>query len=75
MHWQRSRTTKGIGVDHTSSFFLKLALSYVKNSLTLLLSTSIVTSTFPEWWKIARFTPIFKDGDRADKSNYRTISV
>ena len=46
-----------------------------ENSLTLLLNTSIETSIFAESWKLARVIPIFKDGDRADKSNYRPISV
>ena len=30
---------------------------------------------FPDSWKVARITPIFKDGDRTEKSNYRPISV
>ena len=30
---------------------------------------------FLDSWKIARVTPIYKNGDRADKSNYRPISV
>ena len=38
-------------------------------------NTSIETSMFPDSWKIARVTPIYKNGDRADKSNYRPISV
>ena len=62
------KTRKGLGVENISSFLLKLALPFVENSLSL-------SSTFPESWKIARVTPIFKDGDQADKSNYRSISV
>ena len=30
---------------------------------------------FPDSWKIARVTPIYKNGDKADKSKYRPISV
>ena len=30
---------------------------------------------FPDVWKIARMTPIFKDGDKTDKSNYGPNSV
>ena len=69
------RTAKGFGIGNISSFFLKLALPFVENSLALLFNTSIETSTLPKSWKKARVTPIFKGGDRTDKSNYRPISV
>ena len=58
-----------------SSYFIKLALPYIENSLAFLFNTSIETSQFPDSWKVARISPIFKDGDRTQKSNYRPISV
>ena len=69
------KTTKSFGVDNISSYFLKLALPYLVNSLNFLFNTSFETSQFPDSWKVARITPIFKDGNRTDKSNYRSISV
>ena len=33
------------------------------------------TSHFPAKWKVAKVTPIYKDGDKSDVSNYRPISV
>ena len=62
-------------IDNISSNFMKLALPYIDTSLAFLFNTSIETSQFPDSWKVARITPIFKDGDRAEKSNYRPISV
>ena len=41
----------------------------------LIFNTSIETSTFPVSWKIARVTPIYKEGEKSEKSNYRPISV
>ena len=38
-------------------------------------NTSLVNSQFPDSWKLARVTPIFKEGDKTEKSNYRPISV
>ena len=70
-----AKTAKSFGTDNISSYFLKLALPLIENSLAFLFNTSIETSRFPDSWKVARVTPIFKDGDRADKSNYRPISV
>ena len=47
----------------------------METSLAIMLNTSIETSQFPNLWKLARITPIFKGGDRSDKSNYRPISI
>ena len=69
------KTAKSFGTDNISSYFLKLALPFIENSLAFLFNTSIETSQFPDSWKVARVTPIYKDGDRTEKSNYRPISV
>ena len=69
------KRAKSFGVDNISSFFLKLVLPSIENSLALLFNTSIETSAFPDLWKIARITPILKEADKVDKSNYRPVSV
>ena len=69
------KTAKSFGIDNISSYFMKLALPYIENSLAFLFNTSIETSQFPDSWKVARITPIFKDGDKTEKSYYRPISV
>ena len=69
------KTAKSFGHDNISSYFLKLALPFISRSLTHLFNISIETSMFPDSWKIARVTPIFKEGERCKKSNYRPISV
>ena len=43
--------------------------------MAMLFNTSIETSIFPDLWKIPRVAPIYKEGDRSEKSNYRPISV
>ena len=43
--------------------------------LACLFKTSLVTSQFPDSWKLARVTPVFKEGDKTEKWNYRPISV
>ena len=47
----------------------------METSLAILFNTSIETSQFLNYWKLARVTPIFKGGNRSDKSNYRPISI
>ena len=58
------KTAKSFGIDNISSYFMKLALPYIDTSLAFLFNTSIETSQFPDSWKVARITVIFKDGDR-----------
>ena len=82
IHSQQSReaigkleTSKSFGDDGTYSYFLKLAMPFIEDSLVYLFNTSLETSQFPYPWKIARVSPIFKDGDKTEKSNYRPISL
>ena len=36
---------------------------------------SLLSASFLSDWKVARVTPIYKDGARDDVSNYRPISI
>ena len=69
------KTAKSFGIDNIPSYFLKLALPFIENSLAFMFNTSIETSMSPDSKKFARVTPIYKNGDKADTSNYRPISV
>ena len=69
------KTSKGYGIDGISSYFLKLALPFIEDSLVIMFNKSLGTASFPDSWKTARVTPIFKDGEKDEKSNYRPISI
>ena len=71
----KAKISKSFGNDNISYFFLKLALPYIENSLAILFNASIETSIFPDAWKLARVTSIFKEGDKNDKPNCRPISI
>ena len=68
-------TSKSFGTDTISSYFLKMALPFLENPIAMLFNTSLETSIFPDIWKISRVAPIYKEGDKSEKSNYRPISV
>ena len=44
-------------------------------SLRDLFNKSLVSGIFPDDWKCARVTPLFKQGEPSDLDNYRPISV
>ena len=71
----KTKTSKGFGNDNISSYFLKLALPYIIKSLACMFNKSLEKREFPALWKTARVIPIFKEGDRNAKENYRPISV
>ena len=50
-------------------------ISMVAPSLIKIFIQSIITEIFPEKWKEARVSPLYKNGAKNDPSNYRPISV
>jgi hypothetical protein len=52
-----------------------LAAPIISPIITHLINHSFTTCTFPNNWKKARVTPIFKAGDPAEPGNYRPISI
>ena len=66
---------KASGHDNISARMLKLSATYISNSLSSLINRSISSGKFPNCLKKANVTPIFKQGYKNDKGNYRPISI
>ena len=67
--------SKATGLDKIPIRFLKIATEVVAPSLTGIFNQSLVTGIFPSDWKMAKVSPIFKNGSKSDLNNYRPISV
>ncbi len=67
--------TKSTGIDQIPSKLLKAAASSIGKHLTHVLNVSISTGQLATEWKTAKVTPIFKEGDKTDRNNYRPISI
>ena len=67
---------KATGLDKISAKLLKECPDLIAESLTLIFNQSLLTGIFPDEWKSARVTPLYKNsGKRNDPTNYRPISV
>ena len=66
---------KATGLDRIPSKLLKTAANIVAPSLTSIFSRSILTGIYPNDWKVAKVTPLFKKGLKSDPNNYKPISV
>ena len=58
-----------------SARLLKDAAPVIVSSLTFIINLSIRSGIFPDDWKIAKVTPIYKDENKTNPNNYRPISV
>ena len=68
-------SAKATGIDNISSKILKLAAPAISSSLTYIFNQAITLCTFPDEWKMARVSPLYKNGQKNLPGNYRPISV
>ena len=65
---------KSYGVDNYSAKVLKYVTDIVSPILCDIINKSISIGCFPDILKIARVTPLFKEGNTEEVNNYRPIS-
>jgi hypothetical protein len=68
-------SANAIGIDKISRKILKLAAPAISSSLTYIFNHAITLRTFPDEWKIARVSPLYKNGQKNLPGHYRPISV
>ena len=67
---------KATGPDKLPAKILKMSALLIYQPLTKLFNKSLRTATFPDIWKIANITPIYKNkGSASNPTNYRPISL
>ena len=66
---------KASGPDTVNNKILKELSVELSSPFADLFNQSLSTSTFPDAWKEAYVSPIFKNGDRSIPGNYRPISL
>ena len=66
---------KATGPDEIPALFIKMISQYIAKPMCHIINMSLTQGIVPLQWKISRVTPIYKKGDKQEKSNYRPISV
>lgn len=67
--------SKATGLDKISARLIRECADLICVPICDIFNQSISQGTFPDDWKYARITPLYKQGDRGDANNYRPISV
>lgn len=75
------KVLKGFDVNKVASpdgvpmMFYKNLAETLALPLSILFNLSLSSRVFPEKWKIGFVSPIFKDGDKHEVTNYRAVSI
>ena len=74
-HLNKLCRSKATGLDNISAKIIRECADMISVSLCDLFNKSLLSGIFPDDWKCARVTPLFKQGEASDLNNYRPISV
>ena len=71
----RLKCSKSPGHDQIPVKVLSYAVEILSKPLATIFNSSIEVGIFPDIWKLAMVSPIFKTGQKSNLCNYRPISV
>ena len=74
-HLNKLSKTKATGRDNISARLIRECADIISGPLCDLFNKSLMSVIFPDDWKCARATPLFKQDESFDLINYRPISV
>lgn len=63
------------GPDSVKPLFIKEVQDVILEPLTHICNLSLLSGRFPDRWKVAQVSPIYKNGPKKDPNNYRPISL
>lgn len=69
------KNKKTLGLDYVPSYVIKGCKDILVKPLTILINLALKQRIFPEKLKLARITPVFKNGDKTCIVNYRPIAI
>ncbi len=72
---ENPNSTLAWGYHRITSFLVKAEILDLSKVLPFLCSYSIHTKTFPELWKKAKVTPLFKSSEHDKPTNYTPIGI
>ena len=74
-HLKLLKPSKSPGPDEMHPYLLGKTCQDIALPLSLIMQSSYDKSVLPQDWKDANVSPIFKKGRKADRSNYRPVSL
>lgn len=72
---KRLKANFTMGLDNIPAFLVTDCISALVQPLLIIFNCIIQYNVFPDCWKLARVTPVFKKGISTDVKNYRPISI
>ena len=69
------KLSKASGLDKISNKLLKAAGYTINESLLYIFNLVLATGIFPDELKMAKVTPIYKEGDKSNCGNYRCAKI
>ena len=69
-HLNKLCRSKATGLDNISAKMIRECADLISVSLCDFFDKSLLSGIFPDDWKCARVTPLFKQGEASDQNNY-----